>query len=478
MSSVEFEAGCVLEPRLLLATTPTAIQNLTGFTTNSLGRNDDGSSGQITLPFSPDFFGVTEHSVWVNNNGNVTFDGPLSTFTPFPLNTTNHQIISPFFADVDTNPSNSGIVTYGTDSINGHAAFGVDYFNVAYFAAGDKVNTFQVVLVDRSDTGAGNFDIELNFGSIQWETGSASGGSDGLGGSSARVGYSNGTTNAGTFFELPGSAVVGSFLDTNHTSGLIYNSIGSSTPGQYIFQARNGVVKQADAFTMLSQPTITYGTATTTLSGDLTSGANVPTGQVEVTVNGANQFASINQTTGAFSATFSTATLGAAGSPYNISYSYPGDSTYSSASATTTLTVNQATPVINWNAPAAITYGTGLSSAQLDATITAPDTTYGAVTYSPAAGTVLNASPQPQNLTVNVAASSNYTAASLSVPITVNKANPTITWATPADIVVGTAIGATQLDANVHVPGPDPTIGASRTCRPPGPCSPSGRRSC
>ena len=110
-----------------------AIQNLPGFTTNSLGRNDDGSSSQITLPFSPDFFGVTEHAVYVNNNGNITFDSPLSTYTPFALNTTNHQIIAPFFADVDTIPSASGIVTYGTDTIDGHAAFGVDYFNVAYY---------------------------------------------------------------------------------------------------------------------------------------------------------------------------------------------------------------------------------------------------------------------------------------------------------------------------------------------------------
>ncbi len=203
---------------------------------------------------------------------------------------------------MDTNPSNSGIVTYGTDTLNGYTAFGVDYFNVAYYASGDKLDTFQVILINRSDTGAGNFDIELNYGQIQWETGSASGGSDGLGGSSARAGYSNGTTTAGTHYELTGS-----FLDTNHTTGLIYNDIGSTTPGQYIFQARNGTVKQAPTLSSLSQPTITYGTTLTTLSGMISGVAGVPTGSMSITINGVTMPASINQSNGTFSATFNTA---------------------------------------------------------------------------------------------------------------------------------------------------------------------------
>jgi hypothetical protein len=160
-----------------------AILNLPGFTVNTIGRTDDGSSGAITLPFTPNFFGVVEHSVYVNNNGNITFDGPLSTFTPFPLTTTAHQIIAPFFADVDTRNSGSGVVTYGTDTVNGHTAFGVDYFNVGFYSEEiGKLDTFQVILVDRSDTGSGNFDIEFNYGQIQWETGDLSGGSGGLGG--------------------------------------------------------------------------------------------------------------------------------------------------------------------------------------------------------------------------------------------------------------------------------------------------------
>src|SRR5207247_463688 len=104
----------------------------------------------------------------------------------------------------------------------------------------NKQNSFQVVLIDRSDTGTGNFDIELNYGQIQWETGDASGGSNGLGGSSARAGFSNGTGQSGAFLELPGSAINGAFLDSNAVTGLIHNNENSTEPGQYIYSIRSG----------------------------------------------------------------------------------------------------------------------------------------------------------------------------------------------------------------------------------------------
>ena len=69
----------------------------------------------------------------------------------------------------------------------------------------------------------------------------------------------------------------------------------------------------------------------------------------------------------------------------------PADtSTYSSATATVQLTVNQATPTITWAAPAGIAPGTALSATQLDATANVP----GTFVYNPAAGTVLTAGTQ------------------------------------------------------------------------------------
>jgi len=217
-----------------------AIETLAGCTTNSLAANDDGSTGTVPLPFTANFFGNTYTSLYVNNNGNVTFDFAMSTYTPFPLLTTTHPMIAPYFGDVDTRNPASDIVRYGDTTYGGHPALCVNWDGVGvgyYNYAADKLNKFQLLLVDRSDVGAGDFDIYFNYDQVQWESGSASGGSGGLGGASARVGWSNGTS---TSFELPGSAVNGAFLDSNPATGLIYNSRDSLVLGRYVFPVRNG----------------------------------------------------------------------------------------------------------------------------------------------------------------------------------------------------------------------------------------------
>lgn len=73
-----------------------------GFDTDTLPANDDGSTGLVDIGFAFDFFGEVYTQLWVNNNGNVTFDAPLAEFTPFPLIDTTTVILAPFFADVDT----------------------------------------------------------------------------------------------------------------------------------------------------------------------------------------------------------------------------------------------------------------------------------------------------------------------------------------------------------------------------------------
>lgn len=60
---------------------------------------------------------------------------------------------------------------------------------------------------------------------------------------------------------------------------------------------------------------------------------------------------------------------------------------YTVTSTNGTLTITLVTPVITWGAPTAITYGTALSTTQLNASADVP----GSFIYSPAAGTVLHA---------------------------------------------------------------------------------------
>ncbi len=226
-----------------------AIRGNAGFNTIDMHRNDDESEGPVSLGSTYNFFGVTFSELYVNTNGNVTVDGSdLSTYTPFDLTSTGRHIIAPFFADVDTRSAGEP-VRYGADTVDGHAAFGVNWLDVDYFSSSTEHtnrNFFQLVLIDRSDIGAGDFDIEFNYDQIQWEAGTASESDEnGLGGESARVGFSNGTGDPGTFFELPGSAINGAFLDGG-INALITHRLNSDVNGRYLFNVRNGIVDVDD----------------------------------------------------------------------------------------------------------------------------------------------------------------------------------------------------------------------------------------
>ena len=270
---------------------PHAVHYGDGCASAALPRNDDGSTGAVSLapafPGGLDFFGDTYSALYVNNNGNVTFDSPLGTFTPFPLLTTNRAMIAPFFGDVDTRGAGSDIVRYGTTTFEGRPAFCVLWAGVGvgyYSAHTDRLNAFQLLLVNRSDVGAGDFDIVFNYDQVQWETGDASGGSDGLGGSPARAGYSNGVDRA---LELPGSGETGAFLDTNTVTGLIHNQSGQGVSGQqqlgrYVFAVRNGEPPSAGSV----RGTVTAGEPAAAVTGATVSacgGDDPGTGAVEQT---------------------------------------------------------------------------------------------------------------------------------------------------------------------------------------------------
>jgi hypothetical protein len=228
-------AGLADRAQRLAAAAGGAIVDDVGCTSNVLGANDDGSTGLVSLPFALNFFGQSHTSLYVNNNGNVTFNAPLGTYTPYVITASVPPIIAPFFADVDTRGIGSGLTTYGTTTFQGHTAFCVNWLDVGYFSnQTDKLNSFQLLLVDRSDAAPGDFDIIFNYGQLTWETGSASGGSGGFGGTSAGAGYSNGDGDAAHFFQMPGSLVHGALLDSAST-GLIHVSEGSSTLGRYVF---------------------------------------------------------------------------------------------------------------------------------------------------------------------------------------------------------------------------------------------------
>jgi hypothetical protein len=203
-----------------------------------LPANDDGSTSEVKLPFKVQFFGAKYSGVYVNNNGNLTFGSGQYQYTPQPLGSIGLPMIAPFWGDVDTRVGNT--VKYGTGTVGGHKAFGVEWPAVGCYSMIDGVtNTFQVLLISRTDVGANDFDIEFNYGPIEWESGEASGG-DGncLGGVPARAGYASGN---GLAYELPGSGIGGALLSSNPTTGLSNQSFNSTQAGTDVFTVRGGV---------------------------------------------------------------------------------------------------------------------------------------------------------------------------------------------------------------------------------------------
>ena len=330
-----------LETRMV----PAAIRNLPGFTANTLAANDDNSTGAVNIGFNINFFGVMTNQCFVNNNGNITLNNALAAFTPFGLTTAlGEPIIAPFFADVDTRGAGNTPLTYGTDTLCGEQAFGVDWFNVGYFNSHvNKLNTFQLILVSRPETGAGNFDIEFNYNSILWETGDASGGVNGLGGTSAHVGYSNGTGTAGTFAELTGSGVNGAFINGG-PDALVSNDQLSSTPGRYHFLVRNGQV-------IIAPPS---GTTTIT-NGDVTSETRFldPFRWITDNLTTGEQHGNLTLVNVATTVTTTTPTGGA--NPIDACLDIPDTTTPTTTSTTTSSTFSGPITVVFENLPSYLT---------------------------------------------------------------------------------------------------------------------------
>ena len=110
------------------------------------------------------------------------------------------------------------------------------------------LNNFQLVLIDRPDLGTSalgdDFQMEFNYNSITWDTGQSSGGdanciNSDTAGNSAYVGYGNGTSTAGDWFNLPGSGVNNALLDSG-PNALINGDLNSTTLGRYIFFVHEG----------------------------------------------------------------------------------------------------------------------------------------------------------------------------------------------------------------------------------------------
>ncbi len=233
----------------------------------------------------------------------------------------------------------------------------------------------------------------------------------------------------------------------------------STVAGKFNYSPAAGTVLGAGTQTLTVTFTPTdaadYATATATVTLTLTQATPTITWGSLAAINygtalGSAQLNASSTVSGTFSYSPAAGTVLTAGTQTLTATFTPTDTTdYTPATATVTLTVNQATPTITWSVPAAITYGTALGASQLNAT----STVAGSFTYSPAAGTVLTAGQQPLTVTLAPTDSTDYAPAAASVTLTVNQASPILTCATPNPIVYGTPISAAMFGCSANVPG-------------------------
>ncbi len=201
--------------------------------------NDDWSTNGITLPFNFCFYGApagnASNQLYINNNGNISFGAPYSTFSAVAFPSNQYTMVAPFWSDVDTDGPNSRYVWYKMTS----TYLIIQWDSVGYYMAhDDKLNTYQLIITDGNDPilPAGN-NISFCYGDMQWTTGDASGGTNGFGGTPATVGINkgDGTTyfqlslfdNSGSTFTNPSGTPTASGVNWLDYKSFYFNSCGS-----------------------------------------------------------------------------------------------------------------------------------------------------------------------------------------------------------------------------------------------------------
>jgi cyclophilin family peptidyl-prolyl cis-trans isomerase len=205
------------------------------------------------------------------------------------------------------------------------------------------------------------------------------------------------------------------------------------------------------AIMVTPSPTSTTPTITWPNPADISYGTALSPTQLDATAS----------VPGTFTYSPAAGTVLSAGAGQVLSVTFTPDDTTddSSTSATALITVNKAAPTITWTAPAGITYGTALSSTQLDATASVP----GTFIYTPALGAVLAAGTDTLSVTFTPTDAVDYATVTATTTLAVAQASPTITWPSPSAIGYGTALSSSQLDATASVPGTftySPALGA------------------
>lgn len=109
-----------------------------------------------------------------------------------------------------------------------------------------------------------------------------------------------------------------------------------------------------------------------------------------------------------------------------------------------------ATPVVTWEMPDPIVFGTALGVDQLNAMTDVP----GTFTYTPNAGTELSAGDgQTLSVLFTPDDTDSFQPVTVTTTIDVTRADAVVVWDNPDPIILGTRLGDAQLDATSEIPG-------------------------
>jgi uncharacterized repeat protein (TIGR03803 family) len=261
-------------------------------------------------------------------------------------------------------------------------------------------------------------------GLVQVSDGTFYGTTIGGGGTAFRMSPTGDLTTLAYFYGANGDESFGALVQGSN--GSFYGT--TQYGGQYGGSPGDGVVfqliTQQAAAPTFSPPAGTYPSAQTVTIASTTPGASIrftTDGSTPTETNGTIYFGPIN--------IGSTTTLAA------IAY----EAGYADSPVTSRTYTIKTTPVISWPAPAPITYGTVLSSTQLDATANVP----GTFTYTPAAGAILTAGSQTLSVMFTPTDATDYNDASASVSLQVNAEPVTFTVSPVSFTYNGSAQGPT-----------------------------------
>ncbi|XP_054860582.1 alpha-tectorin-like [Amphiprion ocellaris] len=242
-------AGQIILPVLLLGiisgVTPQFTGTLYPIGGTTSARSLDGSSPRIALlrPFV--YFGHTYNQIYVNHNGDLTFNAPWYSYIPqrFPMYGS-RDIIAPFWTDIDirrngqinyTQYTNGTVLQQATQDINTYfpelnftatLVFVATWYQVPYFPYSGTQTTFQAVLI--SD-GRYSF-VLMNYGIIARPTHRVEAGYD--------------TINSTHHLSIPGTYLGNITNIFSATSAQLLNRTAYlsnvNVPGRFAFRVDNG----------------------------------------------------------------------------------------------------------------------------------------------------------------------------------------------------------------------------------------------